>query len=285
MSARCRGPRLRELLDKRVTGYFNWRRGRRAAHDMDILGDARRRHPRRRRPTTSPARATSATSACRANGRRARLPRGARPARDGQLRAGQPRRLRARARSRGCSPKSRPGRAATTAPCAASPMCAGAGRRPRRPVLGDPDAAVRRQRQGRRQAARGGRAAARRRSAGEKLFRVVMIHHPPHAGGAPAGRNLTDARALRGDDRARRRRARHPRPQPCRLDRLVWGRRARAGDRRALGLGARRHAHAQRRLLSLLIEADEGGFALKAELHGLKADGSVGCLSVTELSQ
>lgn len=28
---------------------------------------------------------------------------------------------------------------------------------------------------------------------GEPLFRVVLIHHPPHVGGAPAGRNLTDA--------------------------------------------------------------------------------------------
>ena len=27
-------------------------------------------------------------------------------------------------------------------------------------------------------------------------FRVVLIHHPPHVGGAPAGRNLTDARAF-----------------------------------------------------------------------------------------
>jgi 3',5'-cyclic AMP phosphodiesterase CpdA len=29
--------------------------------------------------------------------------------------------------------------------------------------------------------------------ADEPLVRVVMIHHPPHVGGAPAGRNLTDA--------------------------------------------------------------------------------------------
>ena len=29
--------------------------------------------------------------------------------------------------------------------------------------------------------------------AGEPLMRVVMIHHPPHVGGAPAGRNLVDA--------------------------------------------------------------------------------------------
>ncbi|WP_133774106.1 metallophosphoesterase family protein [Enterovirga rhinocerotis] len=27
----------------------------------------------------------------------------------------------------------------------------------------------------------------------EKLARVVMVHHPPHVGGAPAGRNLVDA--------------------------------------------------------------------------------------------
>lgn len=30
-------PRLRELLNKRATGYINWRRGRQGAHDMDVL--------------------------------------------------------------------------------------------------------------------------------------------------------------------------------------------------------------------------------------------------------
>lgn len=30
-------PRLRQLLSKRATGYVNWRRGRRHAHDMDLL--------------------------------------------------------------------------------------------------------------------------------------------------------------------------------------------------------------------------------------------------------
>jgi hypothetical protein len=29
--------------------------------------------------------------------------------------------------------------------------------------------------------------------AGEPCVRVVLIHHPPHIGGAPPGRNLTDA--------------------------------------------------------------------------------------------
>ena len=30
-------PRLRDLLSKRATGYYNWRRSRKAAHDMEIL--------------------------------------------------------------------------------------------------------------------------------------------------------------------------------------------------------------------------------------------------------
>ncbi|WP_349368064.1 metallophosphoesterase [Salinarimonas sp.] len=30
-------PRLRELLNKRLTGYFNWHRGRTKAHDMELL--------------------------------------------------------------------------------------------------------------------------------------------------------------------------------------------------------------------------------------------------------
>src|SRR3954471_8401575 len=29
--------KVRELFSKRVTGWFNWHRSRRAAHDMDIL--------------------------------------------------------------------------------------------------------------------------------------------------------------------------------------------------------------------------------------------------------
>ena len=31
-------PALRHLVGKRITGYVNWRRGRRHAHDMDLLG-------------------------------------------------------------------------------------------------------------------------------------------------------------------------------------------------------------------------------------------------------
>ena len=30
-------PALRHLLGKRLTGYVNWRRGRKEAHDMDLL--------------------------------------------------------------------------------------------------------------------------------------------------------------------------------------------------------------------------------------------------------
>ena len=30
-------PLVRELLSKRVTGWFNWRRGRQAIHDMELL--------------------------------------------------------------------------------------------------------------------------------------------------------------------------------------------------------------------------------------------------------
>jgi 3',5'-cyclic AMP phosphodiesterase CpdA len=30
-------PALRHLFGKRITGYVNWRRGRREAHDMDLL--------------------------------------------------------------------------------------------------------------------------------------------------------------------------------------------------------------------------------------------------------
>src|SRR5690348_6176089 len=30
-------PRVRELLNKRLTGYYNWRRNRRDLHNMDVL--------------------------------------------------------------------------------------------------------------------------------------------------------------------------------------------------------------------------------------------------------
>jgi 3',5'-cyclic AMP phosphodiesterase CpdA len=32
----------------------------------------------------------------------------------------------------------------------------------------------------------------------EGCFRLVLVHHPPHVGGAKAGRNMTDARAFEG---------------------------------------------------------------------------------------
>ena len=70
MSARCRGRRCASCSQARhrlVQLASQPPRRPRHGHSRG----ARRRHPRRTRPTTSPAPATSATSACRANGRRA----------------------------------------------------------------------------------------------------------------------------------------------------------------------------------------------------------------------
>ena len=252
MSARCRGPKVRELFSKRVTGWFNWHRSRAHAHDMEHPRGARRRHPRRR---ARPHRLHRRPLQHRPAERMAAEPRlhgGARAARGGELRAGQPRRLRQGRARRAPAPRSRRGRAATTARCAASPMCAGAGR-------SRSSGCPRRSRRCRSSpAARSGESSSRRPSSclpswpARSCFRIVMIHHPPHVGGAPRGPQPHRRPRLRGDDRACRRRARDPRPQPCRLARLAHGAAGQgAGDRRALGVGARRHARAQRRLLPL----------------------------------
>ena len=121
---------------------------------------------------------------------------------------------------------------------------------------------------------------------GEKLFRIVMIHHPPHVGGAPGGRNLTDARGFEAMiARAGAELVIHGHNH---VGSLAWlmGPQAKVPVIGAPSASARGGTlvHSAGYYL-YLIEGDPGGFALKAELHGLKADGTVGCLSVTELNQ
>ena len=121
---------------------------------------------------------------------------------------------------------------------------------------------------------------------GEKLFRIVMIHHPPHVGGAPGGRNLTDARGFEAMiARAGAELVIHGHNH---VGSLAWlmGPQAKVPVIGAPSASARGGTlvHSAGYYL-YLIEGEEGGFALKAELHGLKADGTVGCLSVTELAQ
>ena len=148
---------------------------------------------------------------------------GAGLARRGELRAGQPRRLCA-GLARRAAARPRPlYAAATTAEAPLSvPAPARAGR-PGRAFVGDPTLPFV-------ASGRMGATADQRRprvlaelGRDPHCFRFVMIHHPPHVGGAQAGRNLTDAQAFEAMIARGRRGAGRPRPQPCRLARLLTG--------------------------------------------------------------
>jgi 3',5'-cyclic AMP phosphodiesterase CpdA len=120
--------------------------------------------------------------------------------------------------------------------------------------------------------------------AGEKLFRLVMIHHPPHVGGAPAGRNLIDAKAFEtmiGNAGAELIIHGHNH-----VGSLAWlmGPNAKVPVIGAPSASARGGTivHSAGYYL-YTIDGDEGGFKLKAELRGLQKDGKVGDLGVLEL--
>jgi 3',5'-cyclic AMP phosphodiesterase CpdA len=123
-----------------------------------------------------------------------------------------------------------------------------------------------------------------RELSGETLFRVVMIHHPPHVGGAPAGRNLVDARAFETMiERAGAELVIHGHNH---VGSLAWlmGPSAKVPVIGAPSASARGGTivHSAGYYL-YTVDTDENGFMLKAELRGLKADGSVGDLGVIEL--
>jgi 3',5'-cyclic AMP phosphodiesterase CpdA len=119
---------------------------------------------------------------------------------------------------------------------------------------------------------------------GEKLFRVVMIHHPPHVGGAPAGRNLVDARGFETMiGRAGAELVIHGHNH---VGSLAWlmGPDAKTPVIGAPSASARGGTivHSAGYYLYTVGE-DDAGFTLKAELRGLKKDGTVGDLGVIEL--
>jgi 3',5'-cyclic AMP phosphodiesterase CpdA len=115
-------------------------------------------------------------------------------------------------------------------------------------------------------------------------LRIVLIHHPPHVGGAPAGRNLTDAPAfeamigrvgaelvLHGHNHvgslAHLKGARGPVPV--------------VGAPSASAYGGTFTHRAGYHLFT--IDQDETGFLLTAELRGLKPDGTIGGLGMLSL--
>jgi 3',5'-cyclic AMP phosphodiesterase CpdA len=117
-------------------------------------------------------------------------------------------------------------------------------------------------------------------------FRVILIHHPPHLGGAQPGRDLTDAKSfeamirrtgaelvLHGHNHVGST-AQLPGPRgPV----PVIG----APSASARG-GTRTHKAGY---LLFTIDRDETGFLLSAEIRGLTADGAIGPMGMLQLGE
>lgn len=117
-------------------------------------------------------------------------------------------------------------------------------------------------------------------------FRIVMIHHPPHRGGAQPGRNLTDA----GDFEAMIRRVGaelvlHGHNHVGSLAHLP-GPRGPVPIIGAPSASARGGTTTHKAGYHLFtIDRDETGFLLTAELRGLKPDGRIGGMGMLALGQ
>jgi 3',5'-cyclic AMP phosphodiesterase CpdA len=117
-------------------------------------------------------------------------------------------------------------------------------------------------------------------------FRLVMIHHPPHVGGAQAGRNLTDAPAFEAMiGRVGAELIVHGHNHVGSLAHL-------SGPRGPVPVVGAPSASARGGTLThkagyhlFTIGQDETGFLLTAELRGLKPDGTIGGLGMLSLSR
>jgi 3',5'-cyclic AMP phosphodiesterase CpdA len=117
-------------------------------------------------------------------------------------------------------------------------------------------------------------------------FRIVLIHHPPHVGGAEPGRNLTDARKF--EDIIGRVGAElilHGHNHVGSLHHLN-------GPRGPVPVVGAPSASARGGTLThkagyhlFTIDQDETGFLLRAELRGLRPDGSVGGMGMLSLGR
>ena len=117
-------------------------------------------------------------------------------------------------------------------------------------------------------------------------FRVVLIHHPPHVGGADPGRNLTDAPKFEAViARVGAELILHGHNHVGSLARLPGPRGPVPviGAPSASSRGGTLIHKAGYHLFT--IGRDETGFFLTAELRGLQADGSVGGLGMLSLSR
>lgn len=117
-------------------------------------------------------------------------------------------------------------------------------------------------------------------------FRFVMIHHPPHVGGAQAGRNLTDAPAFEAMiARVGAELIVHGHNHVGSLAHLSTPRGPVpvVGAPSASARGGTLTHKAGYHLFT--IGQDETGFLLTAELRGLKPDGTIGGLGMLSLSR
>jgi 3',5'-cyclic AMP phosphodiesterase CpdA len=117
-------------------------------------------------------------------------------------------------------------------------------------------------------------------------FRFVMIHHPPHVGGAQAGRNLTDAAAFEAMiARVGAEVIVHGHNHVGSLAHLV-GPRGPVPVIGAPSASARGGTLTHKAGYHLFgIDQDETGFLLRAELRGLTPDGTIGGLGMLSLSR
>jgi 3',5'-cyclic AMP phosphodiesterase CpdA len=116
-------------------------------------------------------------------------------------------------------------------------------------------------------------------------LRVILIHHPPHVGGAQPGRGLTDARAFEAMlARAGAELVLHGHNHVGSLAFLA-GPRGRIPVIGAPSASARGGALVHRAGYHLLgIDRDRTGFLLTAQLRGLKPDGTIGDLGMLSLN-
>jgi 3',5'-cyclic AMP phosphodiesterase CpdA len=118
----------------------------------------------------------------------------------------------------------------------------------------------------------------------EKCFRLVLVHHPPHVGGAKAGRNLTDARAFEG--MMRRVGAELVIHGHNHVGSLAWletpnGRAPVIGAPSASSRASPLTHGAEYNMYA--IGKDESGFVLTAERRGITPDGSITSLGMLSL--
>jgi 3',5'-cyclic AMP phosphodiesterase CpdA len=117
-------------------------------------------------------------------------------------------------------------------------------------------------------------------------FRIVLIHHPPHRGGAEAGRELTDARRFEGViERAGAELVLHGHNHVGSVA-FLPGPRGRVPVIGAPSASARGGALVHKAGYHLFsIGQDETGFFLTAQLRGLRSDGTVGDCGMLSLNR